>query len=353
MKKILILFLVISFILTGCSSVRGVDPSSNPNNMIEEKKENINKEEDIDDKSSNSNETTNDNVSEKNINNNVEDSKTNISTSEKVETGHVHDYSSATCTKPKTCKICGKIEGSAKGHNFVNGVCSRCGVSLNDTEGPKITILSINPNPVKLGKKVTIRAKITDDSGVKSADVQLCNSVGNVAGGVLNLVEGNTKDGIYEGTFTLPSVTPTGEWKANIYTNDIYGNTGLSWGDAKEKFTVVGDINDTKGPKITILSINPNPVKLGKKVTIRAKITDDSGVKSADVQLCNSVGNVAGGVLNLVEGNTKDGIYEGTFTLPSVTPTGEWKANIYTNDIYGNTGLSWGDVKEKFTVIAP
>ena len=269
---------------------------------------------------------------------------------EKIAATGQHSWKSATCTTPKTCKTCGKTEGSKSGHNYVQGVCSVCGISVNDKTGPKITILSITPNPAKLGEKVTVRAKITDESGVESADVQLCNSVGNVAGGILNCVEGTAKDGVYEGTFTLPSNTPAGEWEANIYTRDLLGNTGLSWGDPKENFTVTGGVNDTTGPKITILSITPNPAKLGEKVTVRAKITDESGVRSADVQLCNSVGNVAGGILNLVEGNSKDGVYEGTFTLPSNTPAGEWEANIYTNDIYGNTGLSWGDPKENFTV---
>ena len=110
------------------------------------------------------------------------------------------------------------------------------------------------------------------------------------------------------------------------------------------------DLNDTTGPEITILSISPNPAKLGEKVTVRAKITDDNGVRNADVQLCNSVGNVAGGSLNLVEGDSKNGIYEGTFTLPSRTPVGSWEANIYAYDVLGNSGLSWGDPKENFTV---
>ncbi len=40
-------------------------------------------------------------------------------------TAHTHSYSAATCTSPKKCS-CGVTSGNALGHNFVNGVCSRC-----------------------------------------------------------------------------------------------------------------------------------------------------------------------------------------------------------------------------------
>lgn len=38
-----------------------------------------------------------------------------------------HGYADATCTKPKTCVICGFELGDPLGHDFVNGTCSRCG----------------------------------------------------------------------------------------------------------------------------------------------------------------------------------------------------------------------------------
>ena len=39
---------------------------------------------------------------------------------------HVHEWTDATCTSPKTCTTCGDTEGSALGHNYVDGVCTRC-----------------------------------------------------------------------------------------------------------------------------------------------------------------------------------------------------------------------------------
>ena len=37
-----------------------------------------------------------------------------------------HSYAAATCTKAKTCKLCGKTSGSSLGHNYVSNKCTRC-----------------------------------------------------------------------------------------------------------------------------------------------------------------------------------------------------------------------------------
>ena len=42
-------------------------------------------------------------------------------------TAHTHSYSKATCTKAKTCKICGITSGKPLGHKKDSVICSRCG----------------------------------------------------------------------------------------------------------------------------------------------------------------------------------------------------------------------------------
>ena len=37
---------------------------------------------------------------------------------------HVHKFKDATCTEPKTCKICGATEGAALGHSFKDATCT-------------------------------------------------------------------------------------------------------------------------------------------------------------------------------------------------------------------------------------
>ncbi|MBR5514790.1 MAG: hypothetical protein IKU52_01155 [Clostridia bacterium] len=40
-----------------------------------------------------------------------------------------HSWADRTCTAPKTCRVCGKTEGSASGHSYYGGSCSNCGAS--------------------------------------------------------------------------------------------------------------------------------------------------------------------------------------------------------------------------------
>lgn len=45
---------------------------------------------------------------------------------ERIETVD-HSFSSATCTLPETCSVCGQQQGSALGHTYMDGICSICG----------------------------------------------------------------------------------------------------------------------------------------------------------------------------------------------------------------------------------
>ncbi len=42
-----------------------------------------------------------------------------------ISSEHTHSFGEATCTQPKKCD-CGATEGDALGHNFENGICTRC-----------------------------------------------------------------------------------------------------------------------------------------------------------------------------------------------------------------------------------
>lgn len=55
--------------------------------------------------------------------------------------GHEHIYTDATCTIPRTCTECGKIEGEALGHDFFEATCElpatceRCGETRGSALG--------------------------------------------------------------------------------------------------------------------------------------------------------------------------------------------------------------------------
>ena len=48
-----------------------------------------------------------------------------------------HDFADATCTAPKTCKVCGATEGEAAAHDFKDGKCTVCGAADPNYVAPK------------------------------------------------------------------------------------------------------------------------------------------------------------------------------------------------------------------------
>lgn len=49
-----------------------------------------------------------------------------------AEAGCVHQYADADCVTPKTCTLCGHTRGKALGHDYAEGVCTRCGAEDAD-----------------------------------------------------------------------------------------------------------------------------------------------------------------------------------------------------------------------------
>jgi len=73
-----------------------------------------------------------------------------------------HDYKAATCTKAKTCKVCGKTEGKALGHKYSNSCdtsCNNCGKTRSITH--KYT-------------KVTTKAATTSKNGYVLTECSVC-----------------------------------------------------------------------------------------------------------------------------------------------------------------------------------
>ena len=48
-----------------------------------------------------------------------------------------HQYAAATCLLPRTCHVCNHTQGTALGHNYADGTCTRCSVEDPDYEPPQ------------------------------------------------------------------------------------------------------------------------------------------------------------------------------------------------------------------------
>lgn len=61
---------------------------------------------------------------------------------EGIENGH--SWKDATCTTPKTCTVCGNTSGLTAGHNYSNGSCITCG--KEDPDFNNVTMVWIPTN---------------------------------------------------------------------------------------------------------------------------------------------------------------------------------------------------------------
>lgn len=83
---------------------------------------------------------------------------------------HTHSFSPATCTEPAQCE-CGAIEGAALGHDYKDGVCSRCNAA-----DPDFKFTSISK---KQGKWIL---KYLNQKDLYSVFLKICNPAEYSAG---------------------------------------------------------------------------------------------------------------------------------------------------------------------------
>ena len=90
-----------------------------------------------------------------------------------INTAHVcTEFTDATCTAPKTCKLCGKTTGTTLPHNFVDGTCTACGgkEATGDSD-PQPPVSGGEENVVVLDMMGSTNVvSITDDKSIYSAN---------------------------------------------------------------------------------------------------------------------------------------------------------------------------------------
>ena len=141
-------------------------------------------------------------------------------------------------------------------------------------EGPSIEIIDIEPFPPGPDEDVVITARITDPDGVDRAEIRFRTSLAPKT--VVHVGMSYVGDDTYEGVIPGQPAGTTVHWK--VWAVDTKGNEAET---EEHSYTVGAPPGDTEGPSITEITISPSEPGPGEDVTVKAKITDPSGVAQA------------------------------------------------------------------------
>lgn len=108
-----------------------------------------------------------------------------------------HSWVEATCTSVKKCSVCGTTEGSALGHNYSGGTCTRCGEKVSFSMEYVMAAYALRDayNSAKFPETLYIqKAYYTTDNGAGNPVVVLWCAAQNSMGGYSLLYSRAMKD---------------------------------------------------------------------------------------------------------------------------------------------------------------
>ena len=172
------------------------------------------------------------------------------------------------------------------------------------------------------------------------------------------LVSGDTRDGVYTGTLTVPRGTVGGAWMAGVDVSDAVGNRRILTASAMARagmsvgFTQIGGGTDSGAPpKLVGLELSRTTVDgsaSDQELVVTVHATDDVSVQSFTVAFESpDATEIAGQHLSVfmtemerIAGTAKDGTYQKAVTIPRYSSPGFWK--IQSVDLFDTSGNeSW------------
>lgn len=262
--------------------------------------------------------------------------------------------------RPWRCKAFGQLAATT-GALLVLGVSA----SFARTTAPVLaccpagaTVLvsvSASPSTVDAGGSVTVAVHLTNPvADVLSAGICYSFPGGLFAPGCqgpqigpeaipLSLASGTPRDGVWQSMVPVPPAAASGAWTVNFLTV-FAGDGGCACSDASilagGDFTVVGG-NDTTPPTIYPPTFSPATVGSGGKITISARVTDESGVAAASIETLPGTTSDIFVPMTRATGTPQDGIWQINL-VPSV-PGNYVVATVAAQDAAGNGSQIEGD----------
>lgn len=183
-----------------------------------------------------------------------------------------HNFAAATCTKAKTCKVCGTTSGKALGHTYTNSCdtsCNVCKATRTITHAYKTT--TTKATLIKNGsilKKCTVCGKVASNTAIK----------------YVKTFKLSTTTYTYDGRVKTPSVTVKDSGGKTLKKNTDYTVTYSSGrknvGTYKVTIKMIGKYS---GTKTLTFKINPAKTTVSKLAAGKKSITATIVKKSTQV----------------------------------------------------------------------
>lgn len=236
-----------------------------------------------------------------------------------------------------------------------------CSICHADTDAPIVTSFTVTPDPVDIttgSQTLTVSLHITDDaSGFSFGTLDLYNPsltlVANKFFAGSSRTSGNSLEGDYQFTVSIPAYSQPGNWMLQLMVRDsssqvrFYGPGQTNYpGPSGPYMTVVntGPV-DTAAPVIVSQSITPSTFDSSSGdtvVTLGFHITDTlAGFDHGIVTFYDPNGN-PGEFLNpyfniRASGTEFDGTYQVNVLIPQGSMPGGWTYQVQLFDKIGNT----------------
>jgi RTX calcium-binding nonapeptide repeat (4 copies) len=220
-------------------------------------------------------------------------------------------------------------------------VQSRC---VYDEQAPWVGALALSTPSVDVtteAKLIGIKVRITDDTGVRSAQFLAYDDAGHALSiGAPSLVQGTIRDGWWKTLVRVPRWSDPAILDFHVVTRDRVGREAeRRYLDA---FQVINRTPDTQLPEVRLLrpaiGASVDVRESAQRVTIEARITDDVSGVSQGGSFClwrpfeGGYTNLPCGLVDLVEGNQRSGIWRSHITVPQGSIGGDWNVGIWVTD---------------------
>ena len=212
--------------------------------------------------------------------------------------------------------------------------------SGSPSAAPQVVSVGYTPSSVDVTNgsgAVTFTMHLTSGHDITGPYVGVQNEAGTQSmGNSLTLISGTARDGVWQGTVTIPRGASAGKWYYQGGVGDDLSWVSFSSGpgapqnlpaSAPGPLTVT-DSSASAAPQVVSVGYTPSSVDVTNgsgAVTFTMHLTSGHDITGPYVGVQNEAGTQSmGNSLTLISGTARDGVWQGTVTIPRGASAGKW-----------------------------